>query len=134
MKIDTYIPQVETSIDDYVIDTLIKGADQNEYIRITKLAYDKIKEFIEQSDIPSDFFLRLVAKSGGCSGMIYKLGMDNNFTDTDRKFSFGSIDFVFDNKSLFYFMGITVDYVEDESGSGFTFVNPLNQHTCGCGH
>ena len=96
--------------------------------------FDKIVEFIEANNIPEDFSLRFAAKSGGCSGMVYKLGLDNNYYENDRKYEIEGVRIAIDAKSIFYMMGVTLDYVDDINGSGFVFNSPYNEKTCGCSH
>ncbi len=134
MQFDTYTPTINQDIDLIKIDPKIQGATEEDSICITRNAFNKIVEFIESNNIPEDFSLRLAAKSGGCSGMVYKLGLDNNYYENDRKYEIEGVRIVIDAKSIFYLMGITLDYVEDINGSGFVFNSPYNEKTCGCSH
>ena len=86
-----------------------------------------------ENNVPEDFFLRIGTRGGGCSGMSYTLGFDSELDlDTDRQFITNNVNMVIDAKSLFYLMGVTLDFVEGPEGSGFVFHNPNNAHTCGC--
>ncbi len=38
-----------------------------------------------------------------------------------------------DAKSLFYLMGVQIDFTDGLNGRGFTFSNPQATKTCGCG-
>ncbi|OGU59622.1 MAG: hypothetical protein A2X64_04285 [Ignavibacteria bacterium GWF2_33_9] len=86
------------------------------------------------NSVGDDYALRFAARSGGCSGMVYKLGLDNQTMEGDRKHTEEGINFVFDQKSIYYLMGVTLDFIDDVNGSGFTFHNPNNENTCGCSH
>lgn len=70
----------------------------------------------------------------GCLGMQFKIGYDSNINDDDRTFEIDNIKVVVDSHSLFYFMAVTIDFVDDINGSGFVFHNPHTQPTCGCSH
>lgn len=131
---EEYTPTINTEFDGIQIDTMIEGAGVDDTLKITKLAMSKIKEFMEENSVPEDYSLRFAARSGGCSGMIYRLGLDNNYAEDDRRMTIDGINFVFDSKSIFYLMGVTLDFVDDIQGSGFTFINPYNENTCGCSH
>jgi iron-sulfur cluster assembly protein len=131
---EAYNPTIEKEFEGIKIDTKIEGATEEDYLMITSLAMQKIKEFMAENNVPDDFSLRFAARSGGCSGMIYRLGLDNNYEENDRKMVVDGINIVVDSKSIFYLMGVTLDFVDDIQGSGFIFVNPFNENTCGCSH
>lgn len=134
MQFDTYTPTINQDVDIIKINPHINGASEDDAICITRNALDKIIEFIQSNNIPEDFSLRLAAKSGGCSGMVYKLGLDNNYYENDRQYEIEGVRIVIDSKSIFYLLGITLDYVDDVNGSGFVFNSPYNEKTCGCSH
>lgn len=116
------------------IDTKVNGADEEDVIMVTLDAIDKLREIITENDVPDDYFLRFAIQGGGCHGMNYTLGFDSKKSDRDRVFLASDIDLVIDNKSLFYLMGVTVDYVETDTGKGFVFKTPNDAPACGCGH
>ncbi len=134
MQFDTYTPSVNEELDTIKINPQIEGSTDEDSIAITRNAFDKIVEFVEANNIPDDFSLRFAAKSGGCSGMVYKLGLDNNYYENDRKYEIEGVRIVIDAKSIFYMMGVTLDYMDDINGSGFVFSSPFNEKTCGCSH
>lgn len=134
MQFDSFTPIINQDIDIIKLNPQIEGATEEDAVFITRNAFNKIVEFIEANDIPEDFSLRLAAKSGGCSGMVFKLGLDNNYYENDRKYEIEGVRIAIDAKSIFYLMGITLDYTEDVSGSGFVFNNPFSEKTCGCSH
>jgi len=116
------------------ISTGIKGAEAQDDFKITNKAFEVIKQIKEQNEVPSDYFLRIGTRSGGCSGMNYNLGFDSEVTDVDRVINVDDFQLVIDNKSLFYLMGVTLEFTDGPSGSGFVFNNPNNAHSCGCSH
>lgn len=134
MQFDTYTPSVNEELDTIKINPQIEGSTDEDSIAITRNAFDKIVEFIEANNIPEVFSLRFAAKSGGCSGMVYKLGLDNNYYENDRKYEIEGVRIAIDAKSIFYMMGVTLDYMDDINGSGFVFNSPFNEKTCGCSH
>jgi iron-sulfur cluster assembly protein len=115
------------------IPTGIVGAKSDDDIFISHKALEMITEIRKENNVPEDYFLRIATRGGGCSGMNYTLGFDNEFDEqNDRKYQTDKILLVVDAKSLFYLMGVTLDFVEGPDGSGFVFNNPNNAHTCGC--
>ncbi|OJX57354.1 MAG: heme biosynthesis protein HemY [Candidatus Kapaibacterium thiocyanatum] len=96
-------------------------------------ALAEIKKIKEQNSIPDDYGLRLGVKGGGCSGMSYTLGFDASSRENDRVLEAEGVRMFIDTKSMFYLMGITLDFSDGLMGKGFTFNNPNATKTCGCG-
>ncbi len=116
------------------VSTGIIGADDNDNFLVTQKAIETINNVRKQNEVPSDYYLRIGTNSGGCSGMSYAIGFDPEVKEIDRVLELNDISFVVDNKSLFYLMGVTLDFVDGPSGSGFVFNNPSDAPTCGCSH
>ncbi|OGU16672.1 MAG: hypothetical protein A2X61_10830 [Ignavibacteria bacterium GWB2_35_12] len=114
------------------IATGVSGADAEEDILISKSAIDEIHNILETSKVPDGYFLRIGTKGGGCSGMSYVLGFDARMGEEDRVFTSSNLRIVIDAKSLFYMMGVTIDFIDDEQGKGFSFLSPNSSMTCGC--
>ena len=105
----------------------------NESVELTEKAAAEVARLKAANNIPADHGLRLSVKGGGCSGLSYVLGFDEQPRDNDRTFeSFGVRVFV-DQKSLFYLSGTLLDFSDGLNGKGFVFSNPQAARTCGCG-
>ena len=115
------------------ISTGIKGAEDKDSIFISKNAMEQVTKIKTENNVPEEYLLRLGTRSGGCSGMNYIIGFDSEVNDYDKVIPMQDFNLVVDRKSLFYLMGVTLDYVNDVHGSGFVFNNPNNIKTCGCG-
>jgi len=111
----------------------VTGADENDNIRITQKALNEVKKIKTQNSIPDDYGLPVGVKGGGCSGMSYTLGFDASEKELDRVYETQGVRVFIDPKSLFYLMGVTLDYSDGLNGRGFTFNNPNATKTCGCG-
>ncbi len=101
-------------------------------ISLTDKAVEKVREILNNEN-KQDHALRIGVKGGGCSGFSYTLDIDKIFTESDQVFEEKGIKIVVDAKSFIYLSGTQVDYVENLSGSGFSFSNPNATRTCGCG-
>lgn len=122
-----------TSTDAISIPTGITGSDENDNLRLTPKALKEVKNIKMQNNIPEEYGLRLGVKGGGCSGMSYALGFDAAPKENDRIMEVEDVRMFIDAKSLFYLMGITLDFSDGLMGRGFTFNNPNATKTCGCG-
>jgi iron-sulfur cluster assembly protein len=101
-------------------------------ITLTSAAHSKVKEIMEQEN-KADWSLRMGVRGGGCSGLNYVLGFDNNVAETDEVFEQDGIKLVCDMKSYLYLNGTEIDFTDGLQGSGFVFNNPNAQKSCGCG-
>ena len=102
-------------------------------INITDKAAKQIKQIMQENNIPENYALRVSVKGGGCSGFTYNLGFDGEEKDGDTSFKENGINIVVDGKSLFYLMGMELDFSDGLNGKGFIFNNPNATKTCGCG-
>lgn len=100
-------------------------------VSITEGAAKRIKELLA-SESPDRTGLRLKVVGGGCSGLQYKMGLDDP-KPTDRIFEHGGAKVIVDLKSLLYLGGTELDYRESLMESGFVFQNPNVKRSCGCG-
>jgi len=107
-------------------------------IDISQAAAKEI-ERIKLSREQPDSRLRLKIKSGGCSGLLYELGLeklaiqDLESQNCDRTFEASGVAIVVDETSLSYIENLKLDYSEDLMGGGFRFQNTRATANCGCG-
>ena len=107
--------------------------DTSSTIIITEKALKQIKQIMSENNIPNEYSLRISVKGGGCSGFTYNLGFDGDEIDGDTYFQNDGFNIVVDGKSLFYLMGMELDFSDGLNGKGFIFNNPNASKTCGCG-
>lgn len=100
-------------------------------VSITDRAAERIKELLATGDKAGDG-LRLKVVGGGCSGLQYKLDVDQQKAG-DRVFEKDGAKILVDMKSLLYLSGTELDYRESLMESGFVFQNPNVKKACGCG-
>src|SRR3954468_19810143 len=103
-------------------------------IQITEKAVSEIKRLQEKDESAQGSVLRVMVVGGGCSGMSYKLGFENQpVTATDKVFEKDGVRIAVDPKSFLYLTGTELDFTDGLNGTGFTFKNPNAKRTCGCG-
>jgi iron-sulfur cluster assembly protein len=83
--------------------------------------------------LPTNAFIRVGVKGGGCSGLSYELTFDSDLKEEDKVFENNGIRVVVDKKSFLYLIGTELDYSGGLNGKGFVFINPNASRTCGCG-
>ena len=98
-------------------------------ITISESAVRKIRKLME--DKPGKV-LRVKVIGGGCSGLQYKLDIDE-LKPGDKVFERDGVSVVSDRKSYLYLHGTELDYGEELMESGFKLNNPNVKKTCGCG-
>ncbi len=102
-------------------------------ISITDIAKEKLVELRQTEGHADDAKLRVSVKGGGCSGLMYDLGFDDNVSDSDQVLEDKGFTILVDKKSVLYLAGTTLDFSDGLNGKGFQFVNPNASRTCGCG-
>lgn len=103
-------------------------------IKVDETAKEKVSFLMREEGFdPSNDFVRVGVKSGGCSGLSYELKFDKKLQDDDKLFEDNQVRILVDKKSLLYLVGTTLEYSGGLNGKGFVFNNPNAQRTCGCG-
>ncbi|KAB7706973.1 iron-sulfur cluster insertion protein ErpA [Bacillus aerolatus] len=105
---------------------------EQEVVKITEAAAFQIKEMMKQNEEEGST-LRVTVHGGGCSGLSYGMGFDQDIKEDDIKLSQYGIDIVVDQESAPILSGTVVDYKESLMGGGFTIENPNAIASCGCG-
>ena len=102
-------------------------------LEVTETAADRIRALLDRDGKLETHALRLKVIGGGCSGLQYQLGFDDQLADADTAVEAGGIRVVVDEKSALYLAGSTLDYVDSLQEAGFKITNPNASSTCGCG-
>ena len=100
-------------------------------ISMTDQAARKIQALIAEKGLPGGG-LRVKVVGGGCSGLTYKMDVDQP-REGDKVFEHDGARLVIDRKSFLYLKGTELDYKEELMASGFNLRNPNVKRTCGCG-
>lgn len=103
-------------------------------IKVSETAKSKVLQLMHDDGFdPTNDFVRVGVKSGGCSGLSYDLKFDKSQSDGDKLFEDNGVKIVVDTKSFLYLIGTTLEYSGGLNGAGFVFNNPNANRTCGCG-
>lgn len=101
-------------------------------ITVTERAAKAARRFIRGSDTPATA-LRLAVTGGGCSGFQYNMQLEASPAADDTVVEAHGVLIYLDPASANMLNGVTVDFVDTLTESGFTFHNPNAGSTCGCG-
>lgn len=77
--------------------------------------------------------LRVAVVGGGCSGLQYKMDLQDGPANRDILVESGGVRVVVDPKSALYVTGSELDYVEALQDGGFKVKNPNAATSCSCG-
>ena len=101
-------------------------------VDITEAAVFHINEMMENNE-QQDAYLRVSVKGGGCSGLTYAMGFDNETSDTDEVYEEYGLNIVVNKADIPILNGTVIDFKQSLMGGGFTIDNPNAIAACGCG-
>jgi iron-sulfur cluster assembly accessory protein len=102
-------------------------------LTMTETAAKKVGELRLEEGKP-EWGLRIRIVGGGCSGMSYELGWEEQETEGDSVIEAHGIKVFVDKNSAPYLSGTEIDYVDNNMmGAGFAIKNPNVKSSCGCG-
>jgi iron-sulfur cluster assembly protein len=100
-------------------------------LTITDKAANRIKDIIKEAN--KDIIgVRVGVDKTGCSGYAYKLDYAIDSKGYDFVETKGVKVFI-EPKAVMFLIGSQMDYTTDKLSSRFTFINPNEKSTCGCG-
>ena len=102
-------------------------------VDLTAAAEERVRDLLDRDGKLGTHGLRLKVVGGGCSGLQYQLGFDDQVSDQDSEYKTGEVRIIVDDKSAVYLAGSTLDYLDTLQESGFKVQNPNATSTCGCG-
>lgn len=77
--------------------------------------------------------LRVAVVGGGCSGLQYKMDLQDGPANRDILVESAGVKVVVDPKSALYVTGSELDYVDALTEGGFKVTNPNAATSCSCG-
>src|SRR5688572_29624790 len=101
-------------------------------IKVTASAAKKVSGLLTKQGRASGV-LRVAVVGGGCSGLQYKMDLQDGPASRDILVETGGIKVVVDPKSALYVTGSELDYVDALQDGGFKVKNPNAATSCSCG-
>src|SRR5436309_10702856 len=100
-------------------------------IKLTSSAAHKVGSLLTRQGRPNGV-LRVAVVGGGCSGLQYKMDLQDGPASRDILVETAGVRVVVDPKSALYVTGSELDYLEALDG-GFKVKNPNAATSCSCG-
>jgi iron-sulfur cluster assembly protein len=101
-------------------------------IKVTASAAKKVSGLLTKQG-RAQGVLRVAVVGGGCSGLQYKMDLQDGPASRDILVETGGIKVVVDPKSALYVTGSELDYVDALQDGGFKVKNPNAATSCSCG-
>jgi iron-sulfur cluster assembly protein len=101
-------------------------------VKVTPSAAKKVSSLLLKQG-RSNGVLRVAVVGGGCSGLQYKMDLQDAPANRDILVESSGIKVVVDPKSALYVTGSELDYVDALQEGGFKVKNPNAATSCSCG-
>ena len=111
--------------------TTFRTADER-LIKLTLNAATKVQTLLKKQGRPAGV-LRVAVIGGGCSGLQYKMDLQDGPANRDILVETAGVKVVVDPKSALYVTGSELDYVDALQDGGFKVKNPNAATSCSCG-
>lgn len=96
--------------------------DQLQPVKLSLRAAEEVKKIMQTKNIPEGYGLRIGVRGGhGCGAAQPIIGFDKK-KDSDLSYVVDGIPVYVDKKHTMYVIGKEVNWVENETESGFTFL------------
>ncbi len=100
-------------------------------VKLSPSAAQKVTALLTKQGRPNGV-LRVAVVGGGCSGLQYKMDLQDGPANRDILVESGGVRVVVDPKSALYVTGSELDYLDALDG-GFKVKNPNAATSCSCG-
>jgi iron-sulfur cluster assembly accessory protein len=101
-------------------------------IKVSLTAAQKVSSLLTKQG-RAQGVLRVAVVGGGCSGLQYKMDLQDGPANRDILVESGGIKVVVDPKSALYVTGSELDYLDALQDGGFKVKNPNAATSCSCG-
>jgi len=101
-------------------------------IKLSENAARKVTSLLTKQGRPGGV-LRVAIVGGGCSGLQYKMDLQDAPANRDFLVESAGVKVVVDPKSALYVTGSELDYIDALTDGGFKVKNPNAATTCSCG-
>jgi iron-sulfur cluster assembly protein len=101
-------------------------------MQLTEAAASRVKEIMAAASTPAAG-LRVGVRNGGCAGMSYTIEFAERIEPLDEVVEDKGVKVLIDPKAVLFLLGAEMDFKTDKLGASFSFRNPNETSSCGCG-
>ncbi len=105
---------------------------QTPLVSMTDAAATQLRDILAKQG-QAQLGLRVFVQPGGCSGMSYGMGFEDQTQAGDIVTEHNGVRLFVDQVSAQYIKGAEIDFVDSLMGGGFTVHNPNAVSSCSCG-
>ncbi len=105
---------------------------RRQVMTLTDAAAARARELIENAGRPVAG-LRVGVKNGGCAGMSYTMELADEASPLDEVVEAKGVRLLVDPKAVLFLLGAEMDFSVDRLSASFSFHNPNETSSCGCG-
>jgi iron-sulfur cluster assembly protein len=101
-------------------------------MELTDAAATRVRKLVENAEGKA-VGLRVGVKNGGCAGMSYIVELADEARPGESVVEDKGAKVLIDPKALMFLIGARMDFVASKLSATFTFENPNETASCGCG-
>lgn len=101
-------------------------------IHLTPAAVEAVRRFIRDSE-ETVSGLRLMISGGGCSGLQYGMRLEGEKAEDDWEVEVEGLKLFVDPMTYPMIEGVSIDFIDSLTHTGFKFDNPSAASQCSCG-
>ena len=101
-------------------------------VRLTEAAAARLRQIMKDAD-GKYLGVRVGVTNGGCAGMSYTMNYAEDTNPLDEVVEDQGIKIFIEPKAILFLIGTEMDFETSKLGSRFSFRNPNETASCGCG-
>ena len=105
---------------------------RRQVMTLTDAAAARVRELSEAAGRPIAG-VRVGVKNGGCAGMSYTMEFAEAVAANDEVVEDKGVKLLIDPKAILFLLGAQMDFTVDKFSASFSFHNPNETSSCGCG-
>ena len=105
---------------------------RRQVMSLTEAAAQRARELMAKADKPMAG-LRVGVRNGGCAGMSYTMELAEKIEPLDEVVEDKGVKILVDPKAVLFLLGAQMDFKVDRLSATFSFANPNETSSCGCG-
>ena len=105
---------------------------RRQVMTLTDAAAARVRELTESAGKPVAG-VRVGVRNGGCAGMSYTMELAETQSPADEVVEDKGVRLLIDPKAVLFLLGAQMDFKVDRLAATFSFANPNETSSCGCG-